>query len=76
MVSDNKQPDPAFADKADNDTVPLTSKTGQPISERSTDTGPLTPETGQPIRECDTGTTTRLIEAHVLERRCGSDGPT
>ena len=76
MVCNSKQPDPASADTTDNDTVPLTSKTGQPISERDTDTGPLTSETSQPISERDTGTTTRLTDTHVLERRCGSDGPT
>ena len=89
MVCNNKQPGAAFADTVpltpktgqpisgrDTDTGPLTSEKGQPISERDTYTGPLTSEIGQPISERDTGTTTRLIDTHVLERRCGSDGPT
>ena len=53
-VCDNKQPDAAVPDTADTDKEPLTSETGQPVSDGDTDTEPRTSETGQPVSDGDT----------------------
>ena len=53
-VCDNKQPDAAVPDTADTDTEPLTSETGQPVSDGDTDTEPRTSKTGQPVSDGDT----------------------